>query len=165
LKDYKRSFEFSPISQETGELSGRVFAFDDTTFADGMQEVIPKGCKVDIDKNAMLLLSHRKDKMLGRNGHNLSFELKEDGLWFRCKKAATGIYDEALKLVKEKIIGGVSAGFSARPVYDGETRKFNKLFVTEISLCGNPAYSSSFVHAREKNPTLKYKHLPPELFK
>ena len=69
---------------------GRVFAFDEVNFAEGMQEKIPSSCKIDISDNAMALLSHKKEAMLGRHGQNLSFERRDDGLWFRIKKVPTG---------------------------------------------------------------------------
>lgn len=161
-QNFERSFE-SIIQEDTGEISGRVFAFDEETFADGMKEVIPKNCKVNFSDNLMLLLSHRKDKMLGRKGANLELLKRDDGIYFKCKKVGTEIYKEALNLVKNKIVGGVSPGFSAQPKYENGKRTFSEIQINEISLCGNPAYESSFVHAREKD-NKKKTYLPPECF-
>ena len=161
METFKRSFE-APLSEERGELSGRAFAFDNEAFCEGMKEKIPRGCKVKVDPNAMLLLNHKKDKLLGRNGQNLSFEVKDDGLWFRCKKSATALYDETLKLVKEKILFGCSPSFRAVPKYRGGVRTFDEITITECSLTGFPAYEGAFVTAREKND--KKPIYPPELY-
>lgn len=164
MKEFSRSFE-SVFNQETGDLEGRVLSFDIEYQAEGMTEVIPKDCDIEISDNCMALLSHKKESMLGRHKRNLSFVKRDDGLYFRLKKVDTKIFDEARELVKNQIIGGVSPGFRAEPVFTGNTRSFKKIYLDEISLVGNPAIGSSYVHAREAGiPHSQKINFPPEVY-
>lgn len=162
MENYLRSFESSFL--ENGDIEGRVLSFDKEYQADGMIEVIPKDCEIEINKNCMALLSHKKESMLGRRDQNLFFQKRDDGLYFKIKKVGTKIFDEARELVKTNIIGGVSPGFRASPIINENKRSFNKIFLDEISLVGNPAIDSSYVHAREKIPNSNKINYPPEIY-
>ena len=163
MQKYLRNFEGT--FNENGDIEGRVLAFDKEYHADGMTEVIPKNCEIEISKNCMALLSHKKEHMLGRKNSNLFFQRRDDGLYFRIKKVGTKIFDEARELVKTNIIGGVSPGFRASPVINENKRSFKKIFLDEISLVGNPAIDSSYVHARAKDlPKSKKTNFPPEYY-
>ena len=94
----------------------------------------------------------------------MSIETREDGVWFRAKKVPTALYSEALELVKNKIVSGVSPGFTSIPRYENGVRVFDEIQINEISLAGRPSYESSLVHARESSQP-KYRPRPPELFK
>ena len=163
MKSYERSFE-SSLSADKGDLVGRVFAWDHVEFAEGMQEKIPKTAEINIQKNCMALLSHKKESMLGRHKQNLSFERRDDGLWFKIKKVPTSIFEETSRLVQNKIIGGVSPSFDAVPTYQKNIRCFNKIFLKEISLVGKPAYSQSFVYEREDKGGGEFINYPPECY-
>ena len=163
MENYLRNFEST--FNESGDIEGRVLAFDKEYKADGMTEVIPKDCEIEISKNCMALLSHKKENMLGRKDKNLFFQRREDGLYFRLKKVGTKIFDEARELVKTSIIAGVSPGFRASPVINENKRSFSKIYLDEISLVGNPAIDSSYVHARAKDlPKSKKTNFPPEVY-
>lgn len=163
MENYLRNFETN--LSESGDIEGRVLAFDKEYEADGMTEVIPSDCEIEISKNCMALLSHKKENMLGRLKANLSFIKRDDGLYFTLKKVGTKIFDEARELVKTNIIGGVSPGFRANPVINENKRSFKKIFLDEISLVGNPAIDSSYVLARAKDlPKSKKTNFPPEVY-
>ena len=163
MEIYLRHFETS--LSECGDIEGRVLAFDQEYQADGMPEVIPKDCEIEISKNCMALLSHKKENMLGRKDKNLFFLRRDDGLYFRIKKVGTKIFDEARELVKSNIIAGVSPGFRASPVINENKRSFKKIYLDEISLVGNPAIDSSYVHARENGiPHSNKVYFPPEVY-
>ena len=117
MEKFNRAFE-SSLTADKGDLVGRVFKYDQTDYADGMDETIPSNCDVQIADNCMALLSHKKELMVGRHKQNLSFEKRSDGLWFRIKKVGTQAFKEASELVANKIIGGVSPGFRAHPIYE-----------------------------------------------
>ena len=161
MENYLRSFEST--FNESGDIEGRVLSFDQEYQADGMTEVIPKDCEIEINPNCMALLSHKKESMLGRRDQNLFFQKRDDGLYFKIKKVGTKIFDEARELVKTNIIGGVSPGFRASPVINENKRSFKKIFLDEISLVGNPAIDSSYVHARENKPNTNIIY-PPEVY-
>ena len=65
METFQRAYESSLDGSQ--DITGRVFAFDQRYEADGMQEVINKDTEIEIPKNCMALLSHKKESMLGRN--------------------------------------------------------------------------------------------------
>ena len=166
MENFKRAFETS-FTSVGGEMFGRLFAFDAEYEAEGMKEVINRDTEIEIAKNCMALMSHRKEKILGRRHVNLFFDRRDDGLYFRLTKPKheTSTYTECRDLVRSNVIAGVSPGFSAVPIYEGNTRKFKKIFLNEISLVGNPAIDSSSVYARSKEVPKPNKILfPPECY-
>lgn len=105
--------------------------------------------------------SHDTSKVLGstRNG---SLELKEDdlGLNFKVTLPDTQIGKDALTLIRNKFITGMSFGFTpaveewneSDPKMLIRTVKEARLF--EVSPVAMPAYSQSYVSARENNSVM-----------
>ena len=162
MEEFQRAFETTLASDQS--ITGKVVAFDVPYFADGMQEVINKDTEIEIPGHCTALLAHKKEFPIGRKGSNLSFQKKDDGLYFNLKPVDTQTYKEARELCKAKIISGVSPGFSAVPIYKDGKRKFQKIVINELSLTSNPAIDSSTVIARSKDLPKGKTLFPPECY-
>lgn len=162
MENFQRDFESSLASD--GSITGKVVDFDKPYFADGMQEVISSDTEIEIPRSCTALLSHKKEFPIGRKGINLFFQKRDNALWFTLNPVKTGSFEEARQLCKDKIITGVSPGFTAVPFYKDGKRRFKKMVINELSLCSNPAIDSSSVHARSKDLPKGNTLFPPECY-
>ena len=162
MESFTRDFESTLASD--GSITGKVVEFDQPYYADGMDEVISSDTEIEIPRSCTALLSHKREFPIGKKGINLFFERRGNALWFDLRPVKTNSFEEARQLCKEKIITGVSPGFTAIPEYKNGKRYFKKMIINELSLTSNPAIDSSSVHTRSKDLPTGKALFPPELY-
>lgn len=168
-----RAMKLRSEPEKDQALSGYAFRFDEIAEVYGGERMDPE-MEIHIDPDTFLLRGHDPDKILGKVGKNLSFENKEDGLFFRVSKMPdTELGRETSELIKMGILDGVSIGFMenrSRTDEDG-INVMEDIKIMEISLVSRPAYESGRLDRaklvmEKKKPYRKVNDdkKPPEMF-
>ena len=137
-----RSQMFQPDSKNL--LSGWLFKFDELAECWGQERMHPD-IEIEVASDCLLLHSHDSSRPLGKIGKHFNLETKSEGVYLSCHKLPdTRDARDALTLVKEGVLSGMSVGFrSISDEIENKVRVFKKIHLMEVSLCCWPVYQSA----------------------
>lgn len=136
----------------------------------GWWEYLDKGCFTKTLRESTdikCLYDHIDSQLLARTKNDsLSFEEREDGLYFTFDAPDTTLGNDVLTMVRTGLISGCSFGFQVIKdswSADGSERHIQELRLFEVSvLASNPAYSESNVKIRSLSEAFEGKELSAE---
>ena len=136
----------------------------------GFWEYLDRGCFTKTlreSSDIKCLYDHLDSQLLARTKNNsLSFEEREDGLYFTFDAPETTLGNDVLTMVRTGLISGCSFGFQVIKdswSADGSERHIQELRLFEVSvLASNPAYSESNVKIRSLSEAYEGKELTDE---
>ena len=164
-RSFKIDFRDGGQSTLTNGIAGYAFKFNETVNYMGQLERFSPDLKVDMNQaGTFLFRDHNPERVLARVPDTLKFTVDKEGLRFTADYIDTPLWKETVKLLSKGVLNGASVGFSSSKERqdDNNITIYERIKLFEVSLVTWPAYESSEVNNRNK--TLKYKDLPPELF-
>lgn len=161
--DYRREMAVRALDSEDPKkmpVEGRAVVFETPTVLFNFggteyKEIIDKDAFAETDFSKCYMKYNHSDNVMVmarfKNG-TLSFEIREDGLWFKADLANTTAGRDLYELLKRGDIDKMSFAFSIREESFDETlstwrvRKIDKLF--DVAAVEQPAYEDTQVYAR-----------------
>jgi len=155
--EHRAALEFRAIGRR---LEGIAAPFDQIAHVGGFDEVIRPGAFTETlseGHDILALVDHDQTRLLGRT-RNGSLRLQEDrpGLLFEIDVPDTSLGRDVLTLAQRGDLGGMSFGFRVRKAGEQwikNLRELRALDLVEVSaIAAWPAYESTTVHARSRQP-------------
>ena len=146
----KRSLEIRNVAGRT--LEGVALRYgDEAIIAPAMRETFSPGAFAPID-DVILNSHHDRATPLARNGGGgLTIEDSPTELRIRAELPQTTVANDALALVRAKVLRGLSIEFHAiSERLEGDLRIVDRAHLSAISVVDSPAYAASIVEARAK---------------
>ena len=127
-------------------ISGVALRYGD--IAPSFNERFESGAFADLS-DVRLDTQHDRRRILARTGAGLELTDSADALTFRAELPATREADDALELVRRRILRGASVEFLARQERrDGNTRVVTAAELVAVSIVDDPAFKQSTIETR-----------------
>lgn len=159
----------SKVSLEERTIEGKAISFNTDSCNMGFIETIkPESATEDFldTQEIYMLFNHDENDVLGRSKRgvgNLSYEVRDDGVYFKCKLFNNTVADKALSYIEGGLADGCSFGFVVDPEKEdwqwenGIARRTIRGFkkICEFSVVFDPAYADTTVTCRSYDNFLK----------
>ncbi len=145
---------------EGRRVFGIVMPYDERTSIGSYFETFEPRAFGSIADEVTLNLHHDRHRVIARNGAGLTFEDGRKALRASIEVPETRDGDDALTLLRHRVLRGFSVEFVARQqTWRRSLRTIRQAVLVGVGLVANPAYHGATAEAREQAETYMREHL------